>query len=101
MNNPGEDLFGNIRTVQERSTVHTHHFVRHACLAPRPDCVARRPVQVNRIRDLLRERAEKNAEPRSGLRDGTCDSGVKYLARGDAFPIDESGTRGILGVRKE
>jgi hypothetical protein len=50
--------------VQERSTVHTRHFVRHAYLAPRPDCVARRRpvqrlVQVNRTRDLLRARAEK------------------------------------------
>ena len=43
----------------------------------------------------------ENAEPRSGLRDGTCDSGVKCLARGDVFPIDESGTRGMLGMRKE
>ena len=41
------------------------------------------------------------AEPRSGLRDGTCDSGVKCLERGDLLSIDESGTRGILGMRKE
>ncbi len=39
----------------------------------------------------------ENAEPRSGLRDGTCDSGVKCLARG----VDESGKRGMLGVREE
>jgi hypothetical protein len=53
--------FGNVRTVQERSTV---HLVSHVCPVPRPDCVARRRlvqrlVRVNRIRDLLRARAEQ------------------------------------------
>ena len=36
-------------------------------------------------------------DPRSGLCDGTCDSGVNGLKCG----VGESGTRGIFGVREE